>query len=123
MFGKPSARRAIAVGAVLLALATACSRGDAAQTAVSDSAQATPAPVRLRWRPMRPRRRCRPLRLPHMTSAAVSKLIDDAIAAQRLPGAVVLIGHGGKVVFRQAYGERKLAGSRDWMDRPHLQSR
>ena len=41
---------------------------------------------------------------------AVSKLIDDAIAANELPGAVVLIGHGGKVVFRQAYGERKLAG-------------
>jgi CubicO group peptidase (beta-lactamase class C family) len=41
---------------------------------------------------------------------AVSKLIDDAIAAQKLPGAVVLIGHDGKVVFHQAYGSRKLAG-------------
>ena len=40
----------------------------------------------------------------------VSTLIDDAIAANELPGAVVLIGHGGRVVFRQAYGERKLAG-------------
>ena len=40
----------------------------------------------------------------------VSKLINDAIAANELPGAVVLIGHGGKVVFHQAYGERKLAG-------------
>ncbi len=42
--------------------------------------------------------------------AEVSKLINDAIAANKLPGAVVVIGHGGKVVFRQAYGERKLAG-------------
>ena len=40
----------------------------------------------------------------------VSTLINDAIAANELPGAVVLIGHGGRVVFRQAYGERKLAG-------------
>ena len=31
------------------------------------------------------------------------------IAAHRLPGAVVQVGHGGKIVFRQAFGERKLA--------------
>jgi CubicO group peptidase (beta-lactamase class C family) len=36
--------------------------------------------------------------------------MNDAIAAHRLPGAVVVIGHGGKIVFRQAYGLRKLAG-------------
>ncbi len=42
--------------------------------------------------------------------ATVSKLMNDAIAAHRLPGAVVVIGHGGKVVFHQAYGSRKLAG-------------
>ena len=50
------------------------------------------------------------MRLPHLTSQTVSKLINDAIAANRLPGAVVVIGHGGKVVFHQAYGSRKLAG-------------
>src|SRR6185295_15370189 len=42
--------------------------------------------------------------------AAVSTLMNDAIAAHKLPGAVVVIGHGGKVVFHQAYGSRKLAG-------------
>jgi CubicO group peptidase (beta-lactamase class C family) len=42
--------------------------------------------------------------------ATVSALINDAIAAHRLPGAVVVIGHGGNVVFHQAYGSRKLAG-------------
>jgi CubicO group peptidase (beta-lactamase class C family) len=42
--------------------------------------------------------------------ATVSTLINDAIAAQKLPGAVLLIGHGGKIVFHQAYGSRKLAG-------------
>ncbi|MGV0811055.1 serine hydrolase domain-containing protein [Mycolicibacterium boenickei] len=41
---------------------------------------------------------------------AVSQLVDDAIAAHRLPGAVVQVGHGGNVVFRQAFGSRKLAG-------------
>jgi SSS family transporter len=40
----------------------------------------------------------------------VSKLINDAIAAHKLPGAVVVVGHNGKVVFEQAYGNRKLAG-------------
>jgi len=42
--------------------------------------------------------------------ATVSKLMNDAIAAGRLPGAVVVIGHGGRVVFHRAYGSRKLAG-------------
>jgi SSS family transporter len=40
----------------------------------------------------------------------VSKVIEAAIAEKKLPGAVVLLGHGGKVVFEQAYGVRKLAG-------------
>jgi CubicO group peptidase (beta-lactamase class C family) len=56
--------------------------------------------------------------------ATVSKLMNDAIAAHRLPGAVVVIGHGGKVVFHQAYGSRaSLPASRGSMDRLHLQSR
>jgi CubicO group peptidase (beta-lactamase class C family) len=41
--------------------------------------------------------------------ATVSKLINDAIAAEKLPGAVVLVGHDGNIAFRQAYGSRKLA--------------
>jgi SSS family transporter len=42
--------------------------------------------------------------------STVSKLINDAIAQKKLPGAVVVIGHGGKMLFEQAYGDRKLAG-------------
>ncbi len=42
--------------------------------------------------------------------APVGTLVDDAIAAHRLPGAVVQIGHAGTVVVRQAFGSRKLAG-------------
>jgi CubicO group peptidase (beta-lactamase class C family) len=36
--------------------------------------------------------------------------MNDAIAAQRLPGAVVVVGHAGQVFFHQAYGSRKLGG-------------
>jgi CubicO group peptidase (beta-lactamase class C family) len=42
--------------------------------------------------------------------ATVSKLMNDAIAAEKLPGGVVVIGHGGRVVFHHAYGSRKLDG-------------
>ena len=40
----------------------------------------------------------------------VSTLINQAIAAKKLPGAVVLIGHNDKVVFERAYGNRVAAG-------------
>jgi SSS family transporter len=40
----------------------------------------------------------------------VNTLLNDAVAAKKLPGGVVLIGHNGKVVFEHAYGNRKLAG-------------
>ena len=113
MFGKPSVRKAIAVGTVLLALAAACSRGNAAHTAVSDSAQATQAPERSHASAApdtAPTPTQAPDAAPTPDFATVSKLMNDAIAAHKLPGAVVVIGHGGKVVFHQAYGSRKLAG-------------
>jgi CubicO group peptidase (beta-lactamase class C family) len=94
VFGKPSVRTAIAVGTVLLTLAAGSSCGYAARTAGSDSAQAMRAPDAARTPDF----------------ATISKLMNDAIAANRLPGAVVVIGHGGKIVFHQAYGSRKLAG-------------
>jgi SSS family transporter len=40
--------------------------------------------------------------------SAVTAAMDEAIAAKKLPGAVVLIGHNGKTVFEQAYGNRAL---------------
>ena len=39
---------------------------------------------------------------------SASRLITQAIAAHKLPGAVLLVGHSGKIVFEQAYGNRKL---------------
>jgi CubicO group peptidase (beta-lactamase class C family) len=103
MFGKPSMRRAIVVGAVVLALATACSRADTVQ-----APQTSAAPARVPTAAATPT--LPPIVAPTPDFAAVSTLMNDAIAAHRLPGAVVMIGHGGKVVFQQAYGSRKLAG-------------
>src|SRR4051812_43854325 len=108
MFGKPSLRGAVVVGALSLALAAASLNGYAAHTGVSDSGQAprvylspTPAPAAAPTPPLPPDA------APAPEFAAISKLINDAIAARRMPGAVVVIGHGGEVVFRQAYGLRK----------------
>ncbi len=42
--------------------------------------------------------------------SAASALINDAITYHHLPGAVLLIGHSGRVAFEHAYGNRKLAG-------------
>ena len=47
---------------------------------------------------------------PTTNFSPITTLLNAAIAAHKLPGAVVLIGHNGKVVFEQAYGDRKLAG-------------
>jgi CubicO group peptidase (beta-lactamase class C family) len=118
MFGKPSVRAAIAVGSVLLILAVPSSRGYTAHTAVSDSVQA-PEPAQA----MQPTQATQPIQATQPTQAsqppdaaltpdfaAVSKLMNDAIAANKLPGAVVVIGHAGRIVFHQAYGVRKLAG-------------
>lgn len=38
--------------------------------------------------------------------AGVDRLIGDAIAAGKLPGAVLQVGHGGTVVYLKAYGDR-----------------
>ena len=101
-------RLAIAVGMVFLAL-TACSRGQAAHTAVSETGHAPPPPATVPTTDF-----TTPSQSPDPATALefakVSKLITDAIAANRLPGAVVVIGHGGQIAFHQAYGSRKLAG-------------
>ena len=105
-------RKAIGVGAVVLALAAASSFGCAANTEVSDSPQATSTAASTPTHV--PDVAPTPTHAPEAAStpdfATVSTLINDAIAAHRLPGAVVVIGHGGRVVFHQAYGSRKLAG-------------
>ncbi len=100
--GMPSARAAVAVGTVLLAV-VACSRSDTAPVDQSAPTTQTSAAAPTLEPP--------PVAAPAAPDfAAVSQLIDDAIAARQLPGAVVVVGHGGKVVFEKAYGVRKLDG-------------
>jgi len=38
----------------------------------------------------------------------IDALVHADIAAKKMPGAVVLVGHKGKIVFRKAYGNRSL---------------
>src|SRR6266436_3556555 len=38
----------------------------------------------------------------------IDALVDADIKDKKLPGAVVLVGHKGKIVFRKAYGNRSL---------------
>ncbi|CDO05792.1 serine hydrolase [Mycolicibacterium cosmeticum] len=40
--------------------------------------------------------------------APVIRVVNDAVTAHRMPGAVLQIGHAGTVVFRQAFGWRRL---------------
>ncbi|MCV7100495.1 serine hydrolase domain-containing protein [Mycobacterium palustre] len=90
-----------AVVIVVLALAAASAPGYAPRAAPTVVAGPPRAPVTLPTPESQP---------PAPEFAAISKLVDDAIAARQLPGAVVAVGHGGRVVFHQAYGSRKLAG-------------
>lgn len=100
---------AIALAITLLAFVAGCSHGAAARTEVSAPGPAMQAPA-----PAPAPAPARPPKLPEMADApafaTVSKLINDAIAADKLPGAVVEIGHGGAIAFHQAYGSRKHAG-------------
>ena len=45
----------------------------------------------------------------------IDAVIEDAIEQKQCPGAVVLVGHGGKVVYRKAYGMRSLEPTREAM--------
>jgi len=42
-------------------------------------------------------------------------VINDAIAQHQIPGAVIIIGHDGQVVYRKAYGSRALEPRREAM--------
>ena len=46
---------------------------------------------------------------------ALDAVIEDAIEQKQCPGAVVLVGHAGKVVYRKAYGMRSLEPGREAM--------
>src|ERR1700733_169559 len=45
----------------------------------------------------------------------VDGIVQDAIRDEQIPGAVVLIGHDGQVIYRKAFGERALEPRREPM--------
>src|SRR5579871_4556426 len=45
---------------------------------------------------------------PAVRLGSVDSIIQQAIADKNIPGAVLLVGHDGKVIYRKAYGERAL---------------
>src|SRR5215831_17507531 len=46
---------------------------------------------------------------------AVDAIINQAISDGNLPGAVLIVGHNGKVIYRKAYGNRALEPKRELM--------
>lgn len=94
--------RLVASAALLLAAITSC--GQASPTDVTDAPRTTQAPAAATTPTPTPIAPATP------DMPTVSTLINDALAAHRLPGAVAAIGHGGRVVFERAYGVRKLDG-------------
>jgi uncharacterized protein YbbC (DUF1343 family)/CubicO group peptidase (beta-lactamase class C family) len=49
------------------------------------------------------------------TAADLDSTIDQAVRQDKIPGAVLLIGHNGEIVYRKAYGERSLVPAREAM--------
>jgi uncharacterized protein YbbC (DUF1343 family)/CubicO group peptidase (beta-lactamase class C family) len=47
--------------------------------------------------------------------AVLDPIVNDAIAQQQIPGAVLVIGHDGQVVYRKAYGSRAIEPRRETM--------
>src|SRR5579871_6284499 len=52
---------------------------------------------------------------PAVRLGSVDSIIQQAIADKNTPGAVLLVGHDGKVIYRKAYGERALEPKREPM--------
>ncbi|WP_458318177.1 serine hydrolase domain-containing protein [Mycolicibacterium brisbanense] len=91
-----------AIAAVLLVLGAASSCGQPPSPPAATSTPLIAAPTTTSTTPP-------PVPVvPEGDFTPVAQLVDDSIAAYRLPGAVVQIGHGGNVVYRQAFGSRKL---------------
>jgi uncharacterized protein YbbC (DUF1343 family)/CubicO group peptidase (beta-lactamase class C family) len=47
--------------------------------------------------------------------APIEKIVNRAIAEHKIPGAVVIVGHNGRVVYRRSFGMRSLVPDREKM--------
>ena len=52
---------------------------------------------------------------PDAKLSVIDSIVHDAIAQGQIPGAVVVIGHNGKVIYRKAFGSRALKPRREVM--------
>src|SRR4051812_29614303 len=52
---------------------------------------------------------------PDVQLGAVDSIINQAIADGNIPGAVLIVGHNGKIAYRKAYGSRALEPRREPM--------
>jgi uncharacterized protein YbbC (DUF1343 family)/CubicO group peptidase (beta-lactamase class C family) len=50
-----------------------------------------------------------------LSFAPIDTIVNEAVAHNELPGAVVVIGHNGRIVFHRAYGMRSLEPTREAM--------
>lgn len=57
----------------------------------------------------------KPRKTLHVALPEVDSIVRDAIAQHQVPGAVVLIGHHGRVIYRKAFGWRSLEPRRERM--------
>src|ERR1035438_665368 len=48
-------------------------------------------------------------------AADLDAAINQAIREDKIPGAVVLVGHNGQIVYRKAYGNRALLPAKETM--------
>jgi uncharacterized protein YbbC (DUF1343 family) len=97
--GERLCSRAFLVACLCLMLAATEAAGLCQPT--SDSLQATDAATSSSANPVR--------------LAGVDAIIQQAVAAGNIPGAVLIVGHDGKVIYRKAYGERALDPKREPM--------
>ena len=45
----------------------------------------------------------------------IDAIIDEAVQSGLIPGAVLIVGHNGQVIYRRAYGSRSLIPQRESM--------
>ncbi len=69
---------------------------------------AQPAKSQARARPAKAASRAASGTINDPRFAPVAAAVEQAIADRKIPGAVVLVGHNGKIVYRRAFGHRAL---------------
>jgi uncharacterized protein YbbC (DUF1343 family)/CubicO group peptidase (beta-lactamase class C family) len=52
---------------------------------------------------------------PDSRLAVLDPIVNDAIAQQQIPGAVLIVGHNGQIVYRKAYGSRAIVPRQEAM--------